>query len=225
MATDLKQNEIRVLGCLIEKQLTTPDYYPLTLSALVTACNQKSNREPVLSLSENDVLDAITGLNQQNLAREKQMPHARVAKYEHKMSDTLTKQYDFSQKELAVLTVLFLRGPQTPGEIRSRTNRMYNFTTLEEVDETLRTLAVEKSEPYVKALSRQPGRREIRYAQLFGEHDLSVDNNTDEHIPVSSMERSSSESVSSEVEALRDDVAELRQELAELKQMVDDLLK
>jgi len=216
MSSKLNQTQIRVLGCLIEKQLTTPDYYPLTLSALVTACNQKSNREPVLSLSDNDVLDAIHGLNDLNLAREKQIPHARVAKYEHKLSDTLTKQYDFSKKELAVLTVLFLRGPQTPGEIRSRSNRIYNFTTLEEVEETLRALAEDKNEPYVTSLARQPGRREIRYTQLFGEQNALEDSDA------MMAATPSSEPVSnpSEIEEMRVEIADLRRELDELKQML-----
>jgi len=219
MSTELNQIQIRVLGCLIEKQLTTPDYYPLTLSALVNACNQKSNRDPVLSLTDNDVLDAINGLSDVNLAREKQIPHARVVKYEHKLSDTLTKQYDFDKKELAVLTVLFLRGPQTPGEIRSRSNRMYNFATLDEVEETLHSLSEDKNEQYVKSLPRQPGRREIRYTQLFGEQNTLE--NTSEMMAT---HISASVSNPSEIEEMRAEIAELRSELEELKQIVDELI-
>ena len=220
MGAELTQNQLRVLGCLIEKQLATPEYYPLTLSALVNACNQKSNRNPVLSLTENDVLDAIQELSQKNLAREKQMPHARVAKYEHKLSDTLTKQYDFSQKELAVLAELMLRGPQTAGELRSRCSRMHNFVSLEEVDETLHILMENKSQAYVKALARQPGRREIRFTHLFAEFEGESLNSD-----ASNFTQSTNYSAQpSELDELRHEVVVLRTEVDELKRLVQTLI-
>ena len=215
---ELTQHQMRVLGCLIEKQLATPEYYPLTLSALVNACNQKSNRNPVLAMTENDALDAIQVLSQHNLAREKQMPHARVAKYEHKLSDTLTKQYDFSQKELAILSELMLRGPQTAGELRSRCSRMYSFVSLDEVDETLQALAEQKNQPYVKALPRQPGRREIRFTQLFGEAGA------ESSVASGATPFAIGSTESTDLEELRNEVAELRAEVNELKQLVETLI-
>ena len=159
MELNLNPTQLRVLGCLIEKQLTTPEYYPLTLSALTNACNQKSNRDPVMSLSESAVLDAIKTLEAQYLAREKQLPGSRVAKYEHKLTGTLTDQFGFKDQEVAVLSILFLRGPQTPGEIRTRTQRSCDFSDITEVDKVLTNLADKNGTQYVKALPRQPGKR------------------------------------------------------------------
>lgn len=168
MNVELDPIEVRVLGSLVEKGLTTPDYYPMTVSALTNACNQKSNRDPVMSLSESQVLDALESLSQKYLAWEKGGAGGRVPRYAHKLADTLTKTYDFSMRQLGVLGVLFLRGPQTPGEIRSRTTRMCEFHSLSEVEETLADLAEREDGPYVTELPREPGRRERRYAHLFG---------------------------------------------------------
>jgi len=210
---DLTQHQIRVLGCLIEKQLTTPDYYPLTLSALTNACNQKSSRDPVMNLSESEVLDAIQGLIDLNLAREQQMAGARVLKYAHKLSGTLTKQFDMSQNELGVLAVLFVRGPQTVGEIRTRTNRMCEFSSLADVESVLDKLATKSGGPYVAPLAREPGRREIRYQHLFGDSSVEV---SDVNVEVEEAKPASN----NELDELRKDIAELREELNELKEIV-----
>jgi len=218
MKQDLNQSQIRVLGCLIEKQLTTPDYYPLTLSALTNACNQKSNRDPVMSLSESEVLDAIQGLIDLNMAREQQMAGARVLKYAHKLSGTLTKEFDCSQNELGVLSVLFVRGPQTVGEIRTRTSRMCNFESLADTEATLKTLSEKNNGPYVAAMAREPGRREIRYQHLFSA-DLAH-----EQTPMQATPQIQNTNTN-ELDELRAEVAALRTDLNSLTDIVNQLLK
>jgi len=218
MKLDLNQTQIRVLGCLIEKQLTTPDYYPLTLSGLTNACNQKSNREPVMSLSESEVLDAIQGLIGLNMAREQQMAGARVLKYAHKLSGTLTKEFDCSQNELGVLSVLFVRGPQTVGEIRTRTNRMCNFESLADVETTLRTLSEKKGGPYVAPMAREPGRREIRHQHLFSTVSAEVE------VPVAPIQQTVNAD-SNKLDDLRAEVTALRADLNSLTDIVNQLLK
>lgn len=216
MKFDLNQNQVRVLGCLIEKQLTTPDYYPLTLSALTNACNQKSNREPVMNLSESEVLDAIQGLIDLNMAREQQMAGARVLKYAHKLSGTLTKEFDCTQNELGVLSVLFVRGPQTVGEIRTRTNRMCHFESLADAEATLKALSEKNNGPYVAAMAREPGRREIRYQHLFS--DISAEQLSPPEI------NENINTASSEIDDLRAEVSALRADLEELKDTVNQLI-
>lgn len=220
MKLDLNATQVRVLGCLIEKQLTTPDYYPLTLSALTNACNQKSNREPVMSLSESEVLDEIHSLVELNLAREQQVSGARVLKYAHKLSDTLTKQYDFSQNELGILSVLFVRGPQTLGEIRTRTTRMCNFPTLLDAEQTLQKLVSQDGGPYVAPMAREPGRREIRHQHLFAKslqvaQSIASDSHTEN--PLSTTQRSM------ELDDLRAEVTALRADVELLKETVNQL--
>jgi len=218
MKLDLNQTQIRVLGCLIEKQLTTPDYYPLTLSGLTNACNQKSNRDPVMSLSESEVLDAIQGLVGLNMAREQQMAGARVLKYAHKLSGTLTKEFDCSQNELGVLSVLFVRGPQTVGEIRTRTNRMCNFESLTDVEATLKTLSEKKGGPYVAAMAREPGRREIRHQHLFSAPSAETE------APVEPIPQTVN-TETNELDELRAEVSALRSDLNSLTDIVNQLLK
>lgn len=161
MALQFSENEIRVLGCLIEKESTTPEYYPLSLNALVNASNQKSNREPVLSLDEAAVRNALRSLTEQALVRSAG-GDSRVAKYEHRLNEL----YNFHRHEIAVLCVLFLRGPQTPGELRTRSERMYAFEDLEAVHSAL-NLLMRREPPLVKVLPRQPGTKESRYMHLF----------------------------------------------------------
>lgn len=225
MKLDLTQTQIRVLGCLIEKQLTTPDYYPLTLSALTNACNQKSNRDPVMTLSESDVIDAVQGLISLNMAREQQMAGARSLKYAHKLSGTLTKEFDCSQNELGVLSVLFVRGPQTVGEIRTRTSRMCHFESLADAEATLKTLAEKSKGPYVAAMAREPGRREIRYQHLFS--DVSSETLVDENNAVLKTAQTSNvqpDIDNSELEDLRAEVAALREDLKSLEDIVNQLI-
>lgn len=161
---DLTPEEARVVGALAEKQLTTPQYYPLTLNALVNACNQSSNREPVVSYDEATVERALQRLREKGLARAVLSPGNRAPKYRHLLEEALA----LVPEELAVMTVLLLRGPQTVGELRTRTERMYAFSSLEEVEATLERLATRHEEPLAERLERQPGQKEPRHAHLLG---------------------------------------------------------
>src|SRR5580704_9331203 len=154
--------EARVLGALIEKEVTTPDYYPLSLNALVNACNQRSNREPVMDLDEEDVRQALHGLQDQRLAWPARGADSRVAKYEHWSGEA----FNFSRAETALLCVLLLRGPQTPGELRGRTERIHKFEEIGDVLGGLQKL-MEREPPLVAVLARQPGTKESRYAHLL----------------------------------------------------------
>src|SRR5579872_230930 len=158
----LTEIEARVLGSLIEKEITTPDYYPLSLNGLVNASNQKNNREPVMNLGENAVRDALNGLQSQRLAGPARGADSRVTKYEHRIQEV----FNFTRAETAVLCVLLLRGPQTPGELRGRTERMFRFEHLDDVEATLRRL-IDRDPPLVKVLQRQPGAKESRYSHLL----------------------------------------------------------
>jgi len=163
----LTANEVRVLGSLIEKQITTPEYYPLTLNSLTLACNQKNNRNPITRLSETEVEQALDSLREKNLAYVFYGSTSRVPKYKH-VADNL----HLSSAELAVITVLMLSGPQTVGEIRTRGTRLYEFSGLEEVEPALHSLS-NKDEPVVIKLPRQPGQKEARFAHLLaGEVDI-----------------------------------------------------
>lgn len=160
MNFELTANEVRVLGALIEKDITTPDYYPMSLNALVNACNQKSNREPVLELTEEDVRSAVASLQEKRMAGPASGADSRVTKYEHRLQEVL----NLSRRETAVLCVLLLRGPQTPGELRGRTERLHKFEDLDEVQGALQKL-IERE--LAKQLPRQPGTKEARYAHLM----------------------------------------------------------
>src|SRR5215831_7580580 len=159
----LNEIEVRVLGSLIEKQITTPEYYPLTLNALTAACNQKNNRNPVTSFTDTDVDEALYTLREKNLAYVFHGSTSRVPKYKHVVPEVM----HLSPSEVAAMCVLMLSGPQTVGEIRTRGSRMYDFSGLEEVDETLRALAERDSEPLVMRLPRQPGQKDARYVHLL----------------------------------------------------------
>src|SRR5271168_5298526 len=163
----LNDVETRVLGSLVEKDVTTPDYYPLSLNALVNACNQKNNRDPVMNLDEDSVRQALDTLQQKRLAGPTSSADSRVTKYEHRLQEV----FNFTRGETAILCVLLLRGPQTPGELRGRTERMYRFEELEDVLSALQRL-MQREPSLVTALPRQPGTKEIRYAHLLsGEID------------------------------------------------------
>jgi uncharacterized protein YceH (UPF0502 family) len=159
----LTETEVRVLGSLIEKQLTTPEYYPLTLNALVAACNQKNNRNPVTSYSENEVDNALFSLRDKNLAYVFHGSTSRVPKYKHVVPEVM----HLKPAEVAALAVLMLSGPQTVGEIRTRGSRFYEFADLEEVEETLRALGAREGEPLTMKLPRQAGQKEARFAHLL----------------------------------------------------------
>lgn len=155
--------EIRVLGALAEKEITTPEYYPLSLNALTNACNQKSNREPVVSYEDDDVRDAIERLRHRGLAFVRTGAGSRVEKFGHRLSE----QMNLGRRELAVLTVLMLRGPQTLGELRDRTERMHRFDDLDAVERTLQSLGSWDGQELARQLSRQPGTKEPRYGHLL----------------------------------------------------------
>ena len=162
MELTLTENEVRVLGALIEKDITTPEYYPLSLNALMNACNQKSNRDPVMQMDENAVRDALSGLQANRLAGPAGGADSRVTKYEHRTQEV----FNFTRAEVAVLCVLLLRGPQTPGELRGRTERMHHFETLDDVQSALQKL-MQRQPPLAKVLPRQAGMKESRYVHLL----------------------------------------------------------
>jgi uncharacterized protein YceH (UPF0502 family) len=158
----LSEIEVRVLGSLVEKDANTPDYYPLSLNALVNACNQKSNRDPFMTLTEDAVRQALESLKEKRLAGPVNSADSRVTKYEHRMQEV----FNFSRGENAVLCVLMLRGPQTPGELRGRTERIHAFEDLDEVQSALQKL-MQRDPPLAQVLQRQPGTKESRYVHLF----------------------------------------------------------
>jgi len=207
----LTDNEARVLGSLVEKDITTPDYYPLTLNALVNACNQKSNRDPVMNLNDELVRQALHSLNEKGLAGTASSADSRVPKYEHRMQEA----FNFTRRETAVMCVLMLRGPQTPGELRGRTERMHRFEDLTDVQSTLQKLMT-REEQLVKILPRQPGTKEARYAHLL----CGVKSEWDAPPPaveVRAADGSDNERIvrlEETVEALKKDIDELKQELA-----------
>jgi len=205
----LNDVECRVLGALIEKEITTPEYYPLSLNALINACNQKSNRDPVMNLDEAAVRQALHGLDEQSLVRSVSGSDSRVTKYEHRLPEA----FNFFRHEIAILCVLLLRGPQTPGELRSRAERMHAFDDLEAVQSSLQRL-MKREPPLVMALPRQPGTKEMRYAHL-----LSGDRNGWKgKEPEPAAESANAVGEAERVAKLEKKVAELQNEVAELKQ-------
>lgn len=167
MHIELNELEARVIGCLIEKEITTPEQYPLSLNALVNACNQKSNRDPVLELDEATVRDTLDQLAKKYLVSDQSGYGSRVAKYRHRFCNSEYGNLKFSPRELAIVCELLLRGPQTPGELRGRASRLCPLHDVLEVETTLRALAEREDGPFVARLPREPGKRESRYAHLF----------------------------------------------------------
>ena len=207
--------EARVLGALIEKEVTTPEYYPLSLNALINACNQRSNREPVMDLDEEAVRLALHGLEDDGLAGRARSADGRVTKYEHWLGEA----FNFSRAETALVCVLLLRGPQTPGELRGRAGRMHGFDDLNVVHTALRKL-MERKPPLVKVLARQPGTKEARYAHL-----LCGDVETNEPEPAVRAATSAAASDADRIASLEEQVASLQREIAELKQQLASFRK
>jgi uncharacterized protein YceH (UPF0502 family) len=174
MAVELDPLEARVIGCLIEKAITTPDQYPLSLNALTNACNQKSNREPVLMLSQESVQEVIDDLAKKYLVSDKSGFAGRVKKYKHRFCNTEFGSLQFTSQELGIVCALLLRGPQTPGELRAHTQRLCSFDDMTAVEAALASLAQHDDGPFVARLPREPGKRESRYRHLFGAADLPV---------------------------------------------------
>lgn len=171
MLLQLDQNELRVIGCLIEKSLTTPEQYPLSLNALTNACNQKSNRDPVVSMTESEVQNTLDELNDKRLIMTQSGASSRVPKYKHRFCNTEFSDLQLTPQQLGIICVLFLRGPQTPGELRTRTNRLCDFENVAETERELTQMCEREKAPYVLKLEREPGRRESRYMHCFGSHD------------------------------------------------------
>jgi hypothetical protein len=217
----LNAAEVRVLGALIEKQITTPDYYPLTLNALTNACNQLSNRDPVVSFDEQTVVNAIDGLREKRLATLYSGQESRVAKYKHALTDVLL----LTPAEVAVLCVLMLRGPQTVGELRTRTERLFAFDHLSEVEETLNALAARQPQPLVVKLPRQPGAKESRYAQLFSGPVAAPAGAEAVATRATEAPAPAAPSAHERITKLEQETADLRRELAELKQQLADFRK
>jgi uncharacterized protein len=168
MNLQLSPQEIRVIGCLIEKAITTPDQYPLSVNALTNACNQKSNRDPVMNLDERTVQETVDSLVKKHLVLEKSGFGSRVPKYQHRFCNTGFGSFEFTPQATAVLCELMVRGPQTPGELRGRASRMAEIHDVNEVETILQALATRADGPFVVRLPREPGRRDSRYAHLFG---------------------------------------------------------
>jgi uncharacterized protein YceH (UPF0502 family) len=210
----LNSAEARVLGSLVEKDITTPDYYPLSLNALINACNQKNNREPVTNFDEETVRLALRNLSDKRLAGPASGADGRVTKYEHRLQEV----FNFTRPETAILCVLLLRGPQTPGELRGRTERMHRFEDLDEVLSGLQQL-MRREPPLAKALGRRPGTKEIRYAHL-----LSGDVEAWEP-PAETASFSAGSADAERLIQLEEQVATLRSEVAELKQQMAEFRK
>jgi uncharacterized protein YceH (UPF0502 family) len=204
----LNEVEARVLGALLEKEITTPDYYPLSLNALVNACNQKSNRDPVMNLDENSVRNALRTLHDNSLARSVSAADSRVTKYEHRLQEA----FNFDRREASIFCELLLRGPQTPGELRSRAERMHHFDDLGEVQSALQRL-MNREPPLVKVLARQPGTKESRYVHLLSGDVEPVSSSSPREAPAVAGRENADKFSRLELE-----VAELRKDIADLKQ-------
>jgi hypothetical protein len=208
--------EARVLGALVEKEITTPDYYPMSLNALVNAANQRTNREPVMDLDEQEVRQALHGLEDMHLAGRARGADGRVTKYEHWLGEA----FNFSRAETALLCVLLLRGPQTPGELRSRTERLHRFDEIGEVLAGLQKL-MEREPALVAVLPRQPGTKEARYAHLLSGGVESMP--AAAFVAAGPVSAGASADLEQRVERLEATVAEVMQQMAALRQKIDDL--
>lgn len=217
MNIELTMIEARVIGCLMEKEITTPDHYPLSLNALTNACNQKSNREPVMTLTDSDVVNAVDSLISRRLVSDESAFNSRVSKYQHRFCNTEFGDLQFNQQQKGIVCCMLLRGAQTPGEIRTRTNRLAEFHDVKEVEAELEALANREVTPLVVKLPREPGKRESRYQHLFsGEVDINA-LETMVAVPNSS-------GANARIEELETQVATLKQELDELKELVNSLI-
>lgn len=207
--------QARVLGALVEKEVTTPEYYPLSLNALINACNQRSNREPVMSLDEDDVRQALHGLEDKHLAGRARSADGRVAKYEHWLGEA----FNFNRSETALICMLLLRGPQTPGELRGRTERLHRFDEISDVLAGLQKL-MEREPPLVAVLPRLPGTKEARYTHLLsGPVDAILAN-----LPAEDSFKPAASASTERMDKFEAELAELRSKVTELQQKIDSLL-
>lgn len=216
---ELSPVETRILGCLLEKERLTPENYPLSPNGLTAACNQSTNRDPVMALDERTVEEGVNGLREKKLAMLVHQAGARVQKYRH----TLPDHYDLSAKEVAVLCVLMLRGPQTPGELRARTERMHPFGSIEEVEACLTELA-RGDDPLVRVLPPRPGQKERRFVQLLSGEPSEADTNAFAAQEATSPKAGTGarvEALEQEVTALRSELQQLREEFAAFKKQFE----
>ncbi|AHY07832.1 YceH family protein [Serratia plymuthica] len=207
MKYELSSKEARVIGCLLEKQVTTPDQYPLSLNGIALACNQKTNREPVMDLTESEVQQVLDLLLKKHFIRTLSGFGNRVVKYEHRFCNSEFGQLKLSAAELAVIATLLLRGAQTPGELRTRTNRMHEFSDVSEVEQVLQQLSAREDGPFVVRLAREPGKRESRFMHLFSGQ---IDESTAEVAQIDDAD------LSERVSVLESEVAELKRQLQTL---------
>ncbi|NVJ56090.1 MAG: YceH family protein [Vibrionaceae bacterium] len=215
MNIELSPVEARVIGCLIEKEVTTPDYYPLTLNSLTAACNQKSNREPVMALSDTDVQQAVDGLIARRLVSDESGFNSRASKFQHRFCNTEFGDLKLSKQEKGITCCLLLRGPQTPGELRTRTNRLAEFSDVKEVEAVLEKMASREEGALVVKLPREPGKRESRYMHLFS-GEVDIESFATAAAPVQSGDNE-------RIDALEAEVSTLKEELAELRALVEQL--
>jgi hypothetical protein len=215
MENPLSPFELRVIGALIEKEITTPEQYPLSLNALINAVNQKSNRDPVYDLDEATVQEVLDGLRKKHLVSNRTGFGSRVSKYSHRFCNTEFGELQFTEQELGIVCVLLLRGPQTPGELRTRTNRLCRFDDVHEVQAVLERLLEREDGPFVLRLPREPGKRELRYAQLFGE-EVPTAESTD----TAESTTGDAETNLQRLDRLEREVGELRQEIEALKELL-----
>ena len=223
----MNEIEVRVLGALIEKDITTPDYYPLSLNALVNACNQKNNREPVTAYDEETVRRALHSLQEKRLAGPASGADSRVTKYEHRSQEV----FNFDRREIAVLCVLLLRGAQTPGELRGRSERMFHFETLDDVQSTLQRL-MQRQPALARVLPRQPGTKESRYMHLLAGDVEGLSMEPQPVVPHSSQSFSAQNlggtgaaekilKLEQEVELLREEISGLKEQFAEFRKQFE----
>ncbi len=213
--------QTRVIGVMLEKESTTPEQYPLSLNALTNGCNQKSNREPVMSLSESEVQNIVDELIDMNQLMVDTGASGRVNKYKHRFCNTSFGDLQFTEQQKAIVCVLFLRGAQTPGELRTRTNRLADFANVNEVESALEQLQNVSNSPLVQKLAKEPGKRESRYIQLFSDNqELEFITNEEQPQPdaTSSVEQSE---LAMRVENLEQEVSELKAQLARLAALVE----
>jgi len=212
----LSEVEVRVLGSLVEKDITTPDYYPLSLNALVNACNQKNNRDPVMRLDEDVVRGALDSLQGQRLAGPASGADSRVTKYEHRLQEV----FNFDRRETAILCVLLLRGAQTPGELRGRADRIYRFEALDDVHATLDRLS-QREPPLVAMLPRQPGTKESRYMHLLSGNTAAAEPAMVRGADSASGDEDRLARLESQVAELKGEIAEMREQLAAFRKQFE----
>lgn len=230
MLVTLTQLQARVIGVLLEKEVTTPEQYPLSLNSITTACNQKSNREPVMELTELEVQNTLDELHAKNMIFEQS--GSRATRYKHRFCNTEFSDLQLTPQQLAIICVMFLRGPQTPGELRTRAQRMAGFTHVDEVEKALNELMDVNGEQLVVRLEREPGKRESRYAQQFYKdtneaisYGPATANEGNQFNPSNTTVANKSSSQEARISALEDTVTELRDELQQLKQTLDELTR